>query len=164
MHEGNRVWNAAAAIARFSFAEERVLSRAWDAGLDTMAVWRRPWCACEFYGGYPVQFRAFVRDGRLEGVTSRYTQRALPETPYLPWALEAGRLALLCDALGTYSMDFLLQRYPEDPGKRRNPSAPACRLTFLDGGEGSHVDDLGFFAPDDIDGVALEWRVPLGVA
>lgn len=41
-------------------------------------VWGRPWVSARMIDGFPVEFRVFVREGRIEGVSSYYPQRALP--------------------------------------------------------------------------------------
>ena len=43
-------------------------------------VWRRPWIGDEmlFLDAYPVEYRAFVENGRLIGISSYYPQRPLP--------------------------------------------------------------------------------------
>ena len=46
----------------------------------TMPVWRRPWMKTVVQDGYPVEFRAFVCNGTLQGISSYYPQRPLPKT------------------------------------------------------------------------------------
>ena len=43
-------------------------------------VWRRPWIGDDmlFLDGYPVEYRAFVENGQLIGISSYYPQRPLP--------------------------------------------------------------------------------------
>lgn len=158
MHDGQRQWCASSALCLPADEFElRERLKYWPR--DTMPVWLRPWCACVYHDGYPVVFRAFVSDGRLEGVTSRYPERELPESPYAAWAIHAGRQALLFDSVGTYSLDFMLQRYPLDPGRRRDPTEPMFRLTLLDGGPGHRAGDaIACFAPSDVHGIALADR------
>ena len=44
-------------------------------------VWLRPWAQALVTDGYPVEYRAFVRDGKIKGISSYYPQRPLPEFP-----------------------------------------------------------------------------------
>ena len=48
---------------------------------EEVPVWRRPWIETLVYERYPVEYRAFVRDGELRGISSYYPQRPLPEFP-----------------------------------------------------------------------------------
>ncbi len=48
---------------------------------EEVPVWRRPWMEAAVHEGYPVEYRAFVRDGKLQGISSYYPQRPLPEFP-----------------------------------------------------------------------------------
>ncbi len=45
----------------------------------TVPVWRRPWVgdSVRREGGWPVEYRAIVHNGRLTAITSYYVQRAL---------------------------------------------------------------------------------------
>ena len=45
---------------------------------ETLPVWRRPWVRAMRIEGYPVEYRAYVRDGRLAGISNYYPQRPLP--------------------------------------------------------------------------------------
>ena len=55
---------------------------------DNIPVWQRPWAETQVIDGYPVEYRAFVRDGKLQGISSYYPQRPLP---WLPEHLKAVR-------------------------------------------------------------------------
>ena len=46
---------------------------------ETVAVWKRPWVDPLVYADFPVEYRAFVRDGQLIGISNYYPQRPLPE-------------------------------------------------------------------------------------
>ena len=48
---------------------------------EELPVWRRPWAKTIALDGYPVEYRAFVRDGEIAGISSYYPQRPLPEFP-----------------------------------------------------------------------------------
>jgi hypothetical protein len=45
-----------------------------------LIMWRRPWVRAVDVDGYPLEFRVFVLDGSIRGVSSYYPQRPLPET------------------------------------------------------------------------------------
>lgn len=46
---------------------------------ETVPVWKRPWVIAQMHLGYPVEYRAFVRDGSLQGISSYHPQRPLPK-------------------------------------------------------------------------------------
>ena len=48
---------------------------------DTVPVWQRPWVRPMLELGYPVEYRAYVRDGEIQGISNYYPQRPLPEYP-----------------------------------------------------------------------------------
>ncbi len=48
---------------------------------DNIPIWQRPWAETQVIDGYPVEYRAFVRDGKLQGISSYYPQRPLPRFP-----------------------------------------------------------------------------------
>ena len=48
---------------------------------DTViAAWSRPWMQARIVGGYPVEYRVFVEDGEIIGVSSYYPQRPLADS------------------------------------------------------------------------------------
>lgn len=49
-------------------------------GLDAdLILWRRPWVRAIYVDSHPLEFRVFVVDGEIQGVSSYYPQRPLPE-------------------------------------------------------------------------------------
>lgn len=45
---------------------------------EPIILWQRPWVKATIEAGFPVEFRAFVLDSRVQGVCSYYPQRPLP--------------------------------------------------------------------------------------
>ena len=45
---------------------------------DNIPIWQRPWAETQVVDGYPVEYRAFVRNGKVQGISSYYPQRPLP--------------------------------------------------------------------------------------
>jgi len=161
MDYGERRWDPDSCLA-LPLDDARFLDILVDygrkSGRDSLPVWHRPWVAILHDNGYPVEFRVFVESGRLQGVSSYYPQRPLRER-YTPWAIEAGRLALQFAQVGSFSMDFALQRFPSPQYKMGDPKAPTMRLTFIEGGP-SHAGGAHHccFQPGEIHGVALANR------
>lgn len=48
----------------------------------SIPVWRRPWIKPSVIEGYPVEYRVFVKDQTIQGISSYYPQRPLPEFPH----------------------------------------------------------------------------------
>ena len=45
---------------------------------EHIPIWRRPWIQARIHQGFPVEYRVFVRDNQLQGISSYYPQRPLP--------------------------------------------------------------------------------------
>ena len=60
--------------------DARLLEILQDYPRVVVPVWRRPWISGQmiFLDGYPVEYRAFVENGKLIGISSYYPQRPLP--------------------------------------------------------------------------------------
>ena len=140
--------------------------RAFDIVLEyprpVVPVWQRPWIQANLIENYPEEYRVFVFDGRIAGISSYYPQRPLPridrsiemvtsvaerlieviETPML-WHL---RPALQSESGADYTCDFIIDR--------------AGRALFLEGGPshlaGAHPCCFEYGA--DIEGIALTDR------
>lgn len=44
-------------------------------------IYKRPWVDLEIYKKYPIEFRAYVRENNILGISNYYIQRDLPNTP-----------------------------------------------------------------------------------
>lgn len=58
----------------------------------TVPVWKRPWQKAWVVDGWPVEFRAFVMDDRIQGVSSYYPQRPLDDNAYIRGVVDRVRL------------------------------------------------------------------------
>jgi len=76
-----------------------------------LIMWRRPWVQAIQVDGYPLEFRAFVADGEIVGVSSYYPQRDLPEEMDIH-AQRAWEMTELLVGLGPldFTCDWLLKR------------------------------------------------------
>ena len=137
----------------------------FDYPRESVPVWQRPWVRPMMELGYPVEYRAFVRDGELRGISSYYPQRPLSKYPeHLDEVREAterltahARPPFLwhtttmldgteLDLAGVhFTADFLVSEYGE--------------VLFLEGGPpcelGAHPC---CFRPGEIEGIALDPR------
>ena len=46
-----------------------------------MSVWQRPWMEAALWFGWPVEYRVYVQDSKIIGVSNYYIQRPLPDGP-----------------------------------------------------------------------------------
>jgi hypothetical protein len=130
-----------------------------------IAAWARPWVTFAIHEGWPVEYRAFVHNDEVIGVSNYYPQRALPDNAATASDIERVRLAsghlihcqtrpLNCPRLEGFDM------------KRNHWTADFARLpsgaiVFLEGGP-PHTMTGGAhpccFLPGETEGVALEAR------
>ena len=137
--------------------------RAFDILLEyprlRIPVWRRPWTEPMQYDSYPVEYRAFVNDGKIAGISSYYPQRPLIE---FKGHLEQVRshTEKLIEAVNTPFL-WPLTRIPDGMAPEQvhftaDFMATSADIYFLEGGPphemGAHPC---CFRPGDISGIAL---------
>lgn len=120
-----------------------------DIGLDqSLIVWERPWITPCLLEHYPIEVRVFANGGHIQGVSSYYPQRPLPETPDIlrfcrdAWALSERFLPHVPDFTADWMLTdsgllFLEGGPPHHENPRRGGAHPCC------------------FAPGQISGIAL---------
>ena len=112
--------------------DTRILEIAWEYPRVLIPAWHRPWIAGDmlFIDGYPVEYRAFVENGRLLGISSYYPQRPLPRNDrqlqtvedLWSWPSSAHRLRLsLLPGLSARG------RHPRTGNQRRPSQGARCR-------------------------------------
>lgn len=62
----------------FVLDDSRLFDIIWEYPKDEVPIWGRPWQDAQIVDEYPVEYRAFVTDGQLAGISSYYPQRPLP--------------------------------------------------------------------------------------
>ena len=119
-----------------------------DIGLDqSVPVWERPWVTPLIINNYPIEVRVFAFDGQIQGVSSYYPQRSLPDTPAIQqfchnaWALSARFLP----HVSAFTADYMLTE---------------TGILFLEGGPPHQTNPLRgahpcCFAPGKTTGIAL---------
>lgn len=45
---------------------------------EEIPIWQRPWINAQLVDQYPVEYRVFVQDGKVTGISNYYPQRPLP--------------------------------------------------------------------------------------
>ena len=135
---------------------------------DSLPVWQRPWVSTQVLEGYPVEYRAFVRDGELLGISNYYPQRPLPRFDH---HLERVR-EYTQRLIGAAKPPFLWHRTPLWILAQKPPVDLAgvhftadflvntdCQVLFLEGGP---PHELGAhpccFLPGETEGIALSDR------
>ena len=67
------------AMADFAIEDDRIIDLLYDWPRERVPLLRRPWLTdVLIHEGWPVEYRAFVSDGALLGISSYYPQRPLP--------------------------------------------------------------------------------------
>lgn len=120
-------------------------------GCEETRIAVRPWMQPMMVLNYPLEFRVFFGADGLQGVSSYYPQRPVPNTGFVREAITnavkyAGLLEEQLKSPVGFTADFLVM--------------PEGTVLFLEGGP-PHVDDLVSahpccFAPGKIVGIALE--------
>ena len=154
-------------MTRLILDDPRAYDILYEFPREAVPVYQRPWLSAMLLDGYPVEYRVFVHDGEITGISNYYPQRPLPliqthldevtrltgelvrraETPFL-WhsdpRLTEFRKSHDPDGVH-FSADFIVTSKDE--------------ILFLEGGP---PHELGAhpccFQPGEIQGVALEKR------
>ena len=66
-----------AAMAEFILDDPRAYDILWEFPRETVPIFQRPWIRARMQDNYPVEYRVFVRQGRIQGISSYYPQRPL---------------------------------------------------------------------------------------
>ena len=74
-------WEWKPGFCRVDLDDPRAFDILFEYPRPRTPVWIRPWAPAIVIDGYPVEYRAFVRDGKVLGISSYYPQRPLPEFP-----------------------------------------------------------------------------------
>lgn len=66
------------AVRELTIDDPRVFDIMMEFPKERIPVWQRPWIDAAILDGYPVEYRVFVNDGRIAGISNYYPQRPLP--------------------------------------------------------------------------------------
>lgn len=160
--------------------DARLLEVLWDYPRVVVPVWRRPWIGEQmtFIDGYPVEYRAFVENDTLIGISSYYPQRPLPHNGDHLAAIDEHVAALLEELEGPFEWPVehdekmrIRSMFPTLDGWKTQSDKPhpdgihftadfaatTLGMVFLEGGPphfmGAHPC---CFPAGRIDGIALE--------
>lgn len=92
-----------------------------------MTVWQRPWVAARMVNGYPVEYRLFVQNGQIAGVSSYYPQRPLPPTDLVAYEI---RLACIYAAAILTAIPLPIAN-PQVAAAGLDPNQINCTLDFI---------------------------------
>jgi len=132
--------------ASIELDDPRAIDILYEYPKKNVPVLGRPWIQAMMHGGWPVEFRVFIEDSKIIGVSNYYPQRDLP-LEFEVLAHAAWDIASHLRHVGRGTADFLTK--------------PDGTLIFLEGGPphtpagGAH---MCCFEPGKIDGIALSNR------
>ena len=113
--------------------DSRIQELAYDFPRFLVPLWRRPWLGSRtlVIDGYPVEYRAFIENGELTGISSYYPQRPLPRNDTHLDQIRADVAALLENLKGPFDWpakkgEVLGIRFtlPTLEGREPEPSTP----------------------------------------
>ena len=76
MAQGVFQWEPA--FGEVNLDDPRLMDIIFELPYEEIALWQRPWIKPYVLSGYPVEYRVYVRDGRMVGISNYYPQRDLP--------------------------------------------------------------------------------------
>jgi len=163
LSKGEHQWDPALADI---FAEDmRALDLIGDFPDTEIEGWARPWMSFAIHSGWPIEYRVFVQNDRIIGVSNYYPQRQLQDdgetkedirraTDMALRLIGAQKRRLNCPRLSGFDMG--LNHWTADFGRLQSGA-----IIFLEGGP-PHASGGGAhpccFEPGKIDGVALSAR------
>ena len=59
------------------FDDPRLMDIISEFPREEIPIWQRPWLNAEIVGHYPVEYRAYVKDGQIQGISNYYPQRPI---------------------------------------------------------------------------------------
>ena len=147
------------------FGDMRSFDMVGEYPRDSIPIWQRPWAKTQVIDGYPVEYRAFVRDGKLQGISSYYPQRPLPWLPEHLKAVRNSTERLIQHVQAPFLWHHTLM-FLDNPLDRQGIHFTADFLVTTQGEtlflEGGPPHELGghmcCFRPGEIEGVALTDR------
>ena len=73
---GHHRWDEA--LAEVIFDDPRLIDIISEFPRQEIPIWQRPWLDAAKADGYPIEYRAYVNDGAVVGISNYYPQRPLP--------------------------------------------------------------------------------------
>jgi hypothetical protein len=64
----------------FFVADMRAYDLIFEHPLERIAAWARPWVQFDILDGFPIEYRVFVENNEIVGISNYYLQRPLPDT------------------------------------------------------------------------------------
>ena len=112
--------------------DSRIIELAMEYPGDEVAVWQRPWVGedVEIVDGYPVEYRAFVRDAQVEGISSYYPQRPLRRRRRELDAVGLWAAGLAASLTGPLVWPASLWNHPGTPSKADTEAAGPKSIHF----------------------------------
>ena len=160
-------------MAELIFDDPRAYDILFEFPREAVPVYQRPWIQAFMDNAFPVEYRVFVQDGHIRGISNYYPQRPLAHD-----ASHINQLTEMTNLLATnLTPPFLWNHSPlgirflDNPAQRNGVHFTADYLMTRQGEllfiEGGPPHELGAhpccFPPGRIDGLALGGVVKVGV-
>lgn len=122
-----------------------ILLDCYNLGQKNIKLWMRPWVWIDSYNGWPIEYRVYVQDGKILGVSNYYPQRELRLEQYeIDDCIEYTQK--LAKDIENFTADYIVHD---------------GSVIFLEGGP-PHLTNWGSdpccFKPGEISGVCLKSR------
>jgi hypothetical protein len=93
----------------------------------SVAVWRRPWLPARTEGGYPVEYRVFVENGKVQGISNYYPQRVLQWSQMVDYEIKLA--TIYAEAMIAAQKAMLVN--PQIAAAGLDPALMHCTLDFM---------------------------------
>ena len=115
LSEGHPTWHPD--FNTVNIGDPRIFDIVLEFPRERIPIWRRPWLNTRTIEDYPVEYRTYVYDGNLDGISNYYIQRPLPliqkhidqVTEYTNRLIEAAPTPFLWN--DSPHLDYFAQRY-----------------------------------------------------
>lgn len=149
---------------QFYLQDLRAFDLIYEHPLEQIGAWARPWFQFDMLDGYPVEYRVFVEDDHVVGISNYYLQRALPDDEAV--RADLGRIYAHTEKLIAYQRKPINcpQAGERIHGKLKNwwtadfARLPSGAVLFLEGGPAHFVGGGAHsccFPVGNVRGVAL---------
>lgn len=164
LSEGMAEWNPT--VSDLYVGDLRAFDLIYDFPRSTIKAWMRPWTQFAIESDWPIEYRAFVHDGALIGVSNYYPQRPLPASA--DTERDLATIMLQVEALiSAQTRPMLIPQLSDEWNRSLNQwtadfaRLPSGAIVFLEGGPPHSPTGSAHsccFEPGKVEGFALEAR------
>ncbi len=114
-------------IDRFDIDDFRATDLIFEYPDTVIAAWSRPWMQARIVDGYPVEYRVFVEDGEIIGLSSYYPQRPLADSH----EVREDVVACLLETAKLIAAVPTPLKYPGGPHPHHSPDSKSFTADFM---------------------------------